>query len=269
MSHDDITTAILSAATRPSGELFDTGAVFQNQIGTAAALIQCRGLLRYLDASCATNVDSLQEDFRNSVIDDYTVDWGLLEHSNKNLRVWAAGYFINKAEGNIAANLDVIVNAWIVARFGMKPDDPLAGDLQELGIFHGYIGDRIRFLSTKVHTHASPNCLVARGMLKNLLDAFGKIKYTHTERVKQTIADVVSKYQGHSYDRIYFRLKDNARYVAIATARVNAFKHRFGHCLKRSGSIHHVEWAMMVHAHQWMNQFWNAMLVDVRNKNAQ
>lgn len=260
---DELTQKIMDAPKPPSEvglEKTGTGVVAQLMVGSTASLVHCRGLLRKPLVQEETDSQSLLTDLE-SAADGFSVVWDKTE----NLRTWAIGYFLNKAQQNIAASLDVIVSATLMKKLGLEAGSGSSKQLrrrvEDHQLLYALIGSRLTILSCTSFSIGSG----AKRLVQKLEDCFYK-KWADTEEAKFEIESIARSRKEKRLKDLYRALKPaQPKYCALVFARVNAFKHRPSekHPLERKGKVHLVEWVITALAHEWTGMFWKAVVSDL------
>lgn len=262
MAKDRLTEDILNAIKPPQGnwQTSRSQAVFALLFGAAASLIRCRNFVdRYISSMPPRwdrNIDQLYNDFINEAVKkNNTIKWD----ASDDLFVWSMGFFLNRAQQNIAASLDVCTNTWLVWR--LKWDFDEITEIEE-GVFYFFITTRLRILTG----------LVADKSAKKIDRLLHNFNQDRTDTAKKYLEELNQKYKQESawlsvcdlYDYINPHIEDEVC-AAIVFEQVNSFKHRVrGYRLKREGIGHLTEWVLTAKALRCAGNFWQGMVGDWR-----
>lgn len=104
-----------------------TDGLYPVLIGAAASLIQFSRLHEMHAAGDwkRYSLDGLHEELKAAVVGDSLVDW----KNSPAFLVWSTGFFINRAQHNIAAAFDRCLTAWVTHRLGIDLDAPAVEDI--------------------------------------------------------------------------------------------------------------------------------------------
>lgn len=259
MPTDALSKEIFDAIKPPRSDWQKSGtkSVLALLVGSAASLFEAGKLLKLYTPDMAPRWEPsrLFEDFHNSVDDDWSIQW-----SKQELVVWSVGYYLNKAQLNIAAALDALVNTWLAHRRGIDlSQDRLKAD--EEGLFFEFLPTRLFILRGDVE-----QTIVKR--IDALRNAFQD--YVNTNTARELIKDFSNQHVGQniwpSLSTLYITLWPSLKEeecVATVFGRANAFKHHVsGHRLGREGVDHHIEWLVTVKALRCVGELWRTMVSD-------
>lgn len=259
MSRGDMIQGILDAVRPPAGDWTkdnDSLGISALLVGSTAALIQCWKFIES-DQNLITmhtwNSEKLFQDLEatnNNIKEKNIFDWG----SSPNFSIWSFGFFLNKAQNNLAATLDRCVNAWLVAKFRNASREP--EDERLRGI---YIDTRLWLLRSLVTEEAGKK-------IDALRDGFSAMQ--GTVGAANHIRELTSKFalrlsSGISLEELFRDIRTEcAVCTSIVFSRVNDFKHLSGGSLGRFSWIYLIEWILTARATMWTGEFWKTMVAD-------
>lgn len=206
--------------------LFDTrsDATYAILVGAAASLLQAKSLLELPTDWPPRRYDHalLMNDLRNAQGRAGLINW---DHS-PNLLDWSAGYFVNRAEHNIAAAFDRCLGAWVVSGLGLDLADPRKAETW----MGGWPVQRLQVLLAIANKNNAK-------LINDLLLSFVQDNLGDTECAADWIADSALRAFENRGDDTQFLLvarrainhiaRIGSIGLAVATARTNSFKHHF------------------------------------------
>ena len=146
MPEDDITKKIRDATRFPhfpdrsyvdDPHYDDYPALYSLLVGAAIALIHCRKIIEETPFAQRTwSVFNLSLDLVLA-IGENGVDW----QRSENMSLWSIGFFLDKAQNNIAAALDGCINAWLLSKLPYTKEELEKKDIERelLGLWVGTV----------------------------------------------------------------------------------------------------------------------------------
>lgn len=241
----------------------ETSSVFADLIGAACGLIQAAPIIeKSLIAHGRDETfgfwkrEALFEDFLTAVksMEEAKFPW---DHSD-NFCAWSGLFFLNKAENNLAAALDICLNAWLRWRV-----DDL--NLHDLEADDAWI---MVMLRTKT-------MILRHGMSGRPAELLAELKKCcendeGTRAARSFIQELRNECEGMRLEDVYTFIRSTKRIDPIVCAlvvfnRVNEFKHRVHGLMDRLGIDYAIEWAVACLAHEGVSRLWKeGMLLDTQ-----
>lgn len=266
MKNDAISDLIFNAA-RPSipAEQWDDHArgVFPVLFGAAVALLFCRELIERetdsLEAVKMWKPEDVWRDFEKQFKDNAPMDW----RNGPHFSVWSIGFFLNRAQQNIAAALDRLVNGTLSRKLSI----PLAqeGRTENLQLWCLWVGTRCRILTVLglepcIHARfvalgSALDCLVDTEKAKNALALL--VEKCSTKRIEDTLESTRTVELSALDEPNKLRTITDADCVAIACGLNNAFKHQVLGAGTRKGPGHLVSWCVLARAVVCLGELWH------------
>jgi len=238
----------------------ETSSVFADLIGSASGLIQAAPLINgFLGAHRRDRAfsfwkrDQLFEDFISAIPSD--THGGLAWGHNDNFKAWSGLFFLNKAEINLAAALDICLNAWLRWRLKMDTKDVMA-DNAWLSMWPS---SKTIILKSFCERSEKP---------AELLDDLEKSSQHGSDAAQEFLLDLRTECEDMTVEEVYGFLREKKGVTLMQGAmvvfnRVNDFKHRVHGLMDRRGVDYATEWALAAIAHVGIGTLWKeGMLRD-------
>ena len=178
------------------------------------------------------------------------------------MALWSLGFFLNKAQHNLASALDRCVNLWICALW------PEAGLVREAGqdLLGSWISARLANLSALLTRVGATT-----DQIQALREAFREYGDTRTvaHNLKEISSGLAHEFLWPSDNEPKMNLDDlyalmqnysGAQGAAIVFSRVNAFKHQPAGALDRFSMIYPVEWILTTKGLEFTGRLWKHMV---------
>lgn len=233
-----------------------TKSVFGHLIGATAALVQCRTLIQdYIHHhGNPAQINRWREQTLFTALKEAINESGNLNWSHSpTFAGWAIGFFLNKAEGNVAIALDRCTHAWIGWRLRVNFDKP-SGD--DEGLFYPSVSTRLRVL---VELESNQE---TKDVMNDLIWAFSTHK--GAKGAKKCIKDLAGQLCYESLNKLLGNIPDTfptpAGCTAVVCARVNQSALNTMHETERVGMDYLIEWVVVKRAIICVAQLWQSML---------